>query len=376
MQEQARSPHSLTVVQCLPTLDMGGAEQSTLEIAEALLREGHRAVVVSAGGTLVRALTDMGAEHVVLDIGRKSPRTLFKALALRRLLKRLRPDIVHVRSRLPAWMVRLAALGLQPRARLVATVHGLNSPGLYSAIMTRADRVICVSRTVERYVLAHYPRVEPERLSVVPRGVDREKYAYGFKPAPSWLAQFQSDFPGMLDRPLLTLPARATRLKGHHDAIFLLEQLRTKHGLQANLLLLGAIDPTRSAYAAELKTLIAGLGLQNRVFFSAPRRDAREVMAISALVLQLSNKPESFGRTVIEALALGIPVLGYAHGGVGELLQELFPAGAVPLNDHDRLAAQAAAFLQKPPTVAEFPNYDVAHMQEKTMATYRKALEG
>jgi len=164
----------LTVVQLLPALESGGVERSTLEIAEALVGAGHRALVVSAGGRLVARLQALGAEHVELDIGRKSLSTLGHVRTLRALLVREQVDVVHARSRLPAWIVVLALrdIPIGRRPRLVTTVHGLNSPSRYSAVMTRGERVICVSQTVHDYVLRHYPQTDPGVLRVIPRGID------------------------------------------------------------------------------------------------------------------------------------------------------------------------------------------------------------
>src|SRR5512141_1216890 len=142
----------LTVVQVLPALESGGVERSTLEIASALTAAGHRAVVVSAGGRLLPALLATGAEHIALPIGRKSPWSLRHIPALRRIFQELDADIVHARSRFPAWLaLRALRGGAQAQRRsphFVTTAHGLNSPGRYSRVMTRGERVICVSDTV------------------------------------------------------------------------------------------------------------------------------------------------------------------------------------------------------------------------------------
>ncbi|MBN8265661.1 MAG: glycosyltransferase, partial [Xanthomonadales bacterium] len=164
----------LTVVQLLPALDAGGVEQSTLEIADALVRAGHRAIVVSAGGRLQAPLEAAGAEHIRLDIGRKSPLSLRHVPALRRLFRERGTDIVHARSRLPAWLGWLALRGMPEaaRPRFVTTVHGLNSPSRYSAIMACGERVVCVSQSVRAHVLRHYPATDPRCLRVIPRGID------------------------------------------------------------------------------------------------------------------------------------------------------------------------------------------------------------
>jgi glycosyltransferase involved in cell wall biosynthesis len=125
-----------------------------------------------------------------------------------------------------------------------------------------------------------------------------------------------------------------------------------------------------------LRALIAERGLQQHVALTPPRPDVRDVYAVSALVLQLSTKPESFGRTVVEALSLCRPVLGYAHGGVGELLAELYPAGRVPLEDRERLVERAAELLRVAPPIGPLQNYRLADMQQATLAVYAELVGG
>lgn len=361
----------MTVVQLIPALHSGGAERSALEMARALVQAGHRSIVISAGGRLAEQLKAEGSEHVTLDIGRKSLRTLARLAALRRVLRELKPDIVHARSRLPAWLGWWAIKGMTPRPHFVTTVHGLNSPGRYSAILLRGERVIVVSQTLRDYVLSHYPWLEPSRVRVIPRGIDPEAFPYGHWPDDAWQKAFYAEYPALMGAPLLTLPARATRLKGHHDAIELLAELK-RRGIEARLLLLGVIEPGREAYLAELRELIQGRGLSSQVVLTPPRDDVRDIYALSTLILQLSNKPESFGRTVIEALSLCRPVLGYAHGGVGELLAELYPAGRVPQGDRERLVERAAELMRLAPPIAPLQRYRLLDMQRATLALYEE----
>src|ERR1700692_4115226 len=181
----------LTVVQLLPALQAGGVERTTLEIGYALVLAGYRSSVVSAAGRLAERLQAEGSEHITLDIGRKSLATLRHIWTLRRLFATLRPDIVHARSRLPAWLTRLALAAMPaPRPHFITTVHGLNSPGFYSSIMTLGERVICVSNTVRDFVLRHYPRVDPARLTVLPRGVDPAHFPFGWQPGDAWREAF------------------------------------------------------------------------------------------------------------------------------------------------------------------------------------------
>lgn len=368
------SERRLTVVQLIPALQSGGAERSCLEIAAALVKAGHRAVVVSNGGKMVPELEQVGGEHRKLPIHRKSLTSLRLVPALVRLLREVRADIVHVRSRLPGWLAWLALKWMGRSAPvLVTTVHGLNSVGRYSAILTSGRRVICVSKTVHDYVRKHYPAVPASRLEVIPRGVSDRDFPPGFTPSALWRERFFEQYPKLVGRRILCLPGRGTRLKGHLHAIRLLADLRERD-IDVALLLLGVREDGREAYVAELETEVEALGLGSRVVMTSSRRDVREVYAVSSLVLQLSVQAEAFGRTVIEALSIGRPVLGYAHGGVGELLAELYPAGAVPLRDRAALASAALALLDAPPPVVTPEHYRLDRMQAATLGVYDRVL--
>lgn len=364
--------HRLTVVQLLPALQSGGVERSTLEIAAALVRAGHRAVVVSAGGRLVQPLLEAGGEHLTLEIGRKSLLTLRHVIGLRRLFAELGADIVHARSRLPAWLGWYALRGMPQatRPRFVTTVHGLNSPSRYSAVMTYGERVICVSQTVREYVCTHYPQTDSARLRTIPRGVDIAQFPRRPHPDRRARAWAQSMLPGLpADAPLLLLPGRGTRLKGHTDGLQLLADVRAA-GVAAWLWLPGAREPGRETYLRELEAEATRLGVAEAVAFTEPTARIAEAYAASDLVLQLSRKPEAFGRTVVEALSVGRPVLGWAHGGVGELLAELQPGGAVPAFDAAALRTQALHLLQQAPTAPAVLPYTLQAMQAATLKVY------
>jgi glycosyltransferase involved in cell wall biosynthesis len=362
----------LTVVQLLPALESGGVERSTIEIADALVRAGHRALVVSAGGRLLPALQATGAEHAALDVGRKSLLALRHVATLRQLFASRRVDIVHARSRLPAWLARLALRRMpsDARPRFLTTVHGLNSPSRYSAVMASGERVVCVSRTVRDHVLRHYPDTDPGRLRVIERGIDPAQFPRAPSPdraARVAVAALHPQLGG--DGPLLLLPGRGTRLKGHADGLHLLAGLRAD-GSDARLWLPGARDPARAAYVAELEALAARLGIADALAITPPTDAIAQAYAASDLVLQLSRKPEAFGRTVLEALSVGRPVLGWDHGGVGELLHEWQPHGAIAAFDSIALLREAHAMLARAQVPAVTMPDTLRAMQEATLAVY------
>lgn len=364
----------LTVVQLLPALHSGGVERSTLEIAAALVAAGHRALVVSAGGRLVQPLLDSGAEHLTLDIGRKSLLTLRHVRTLRRLFAEVGADVVHARSRLPAWLGlhALRALPAEGRPHWVTTVHGLNSPGRYSRVMTTGERVICVSESVRGFVRTHYPDVPDARLRVIPRGVDVAQFPRVARNDLRPRRALAKQHPWLSEPlgPVLLLPGRGTRLKGHTHALQLVAWLHAQ-GVPAHLWMLGTDEPGRERYLDELKAEAAALQLPaSHLHISQPTARIAEAYAASDLVLQLSDKPEAFGRTVVEALAVGRPVLGWDHGGVGELLGQLQPSGAVPLHDRAQLGERALALLASPPSLPGRIPFTLQAMQRDTLRLY------
>jgi len=358
----------LTILQLLPALENGGVERSTVEIAQALTRAGHRALVVSAGGRMVAALQAAGGEHITLDIGRKSLLTLRHVRSLRRLFKELQPDIVHARSRLPAWLA-LLALRSRPGPKFVTTAHGLYSPGYYSGIMARGERVICVSSTVRDHLLAQWPGTDRDRLVVIERGIEPANFGADPAQIPQWRRQLAEQYPALAEGPLLLLPGRGTRLKGHAQAIELLATIRAQ-GVPACLWLPGAREAGRENYVAELETLAKNRGVADHLAITVAESDMARIYAVSAVVLQLSRQPEAFGRTVLEALASRRPVVGWAQGGVGELLARYFPDGALAKDDTAGLETAALAALagRMPVNASVLPS--LTWMQAQTLKLY------
>lgn len=365
---------AMTVIQLLPSLQGGGVERGVVEVSQALVAAGHRSVVVSSGGRMVSELTGHGAEHVEMPIGAKSPAVLGCLGKLKKLIRETDADIVHARSRLPAWVSYLLwqrmKKGSDPFS-LVTSVHGLNSVSGYSKVMTFGQRVEVVSETVRSYVLKHYPGTPPEKLCLIHRGVDPVAFPYGYKPSDAWLADWRAVYPELEGKFVITLAGRLTRLKGHHELLHAIQHLH-KHWVKAHALIVGGEDPRRQGYAQELRDTVKKLGLEEHVTFTGHRSDIKEVMAASDVVVSLSTKPESFGRSVLEALRLGVPVVGYDHGGVGEVLGTMYPQGLVPLKDTHKLAealAEIAAERVEKPRPAE--HFLLHNMLEKTLAMYQ-----
>ncbi len=361
----------ITVVQCLPALQAGGVERSTLETARALVERGHRSIIISAGGRLQEQCIAEGSEHFKCEIGKKSLLIFRSIHKFRELLKELQPDIVHARSRLPAWSALLAIRNLEHKPKFITSVHGLNSPGFYSGVMMRGEKIICVSDTVKKHVLSHWPDTDDKKIIVITPGIDPKEFSANLQVDKQWQQDFFNDYPKLQGEKLLLLPARATRLKGHSFALNLLAALRQEIG-DVRLCCLGARQVGREKYLQELEQQAEHLEISNFVEFLKPIKAIDKAYALSDLVLQLSNKPEAFGRTVIEALSMGKPVLGWNLGGAGENLQKFFPQGLVEPFDENALMQGAKNILENKivPLPQALPS--LSAMQSNMMELYEQ----
>lgn len=369
------SPSRLTVAQLIPSLEAGGVERGTLEVAAELVRLGHRSIVISAGGRLVEKLTAQGSEHITWPIGKKSPLTLLLIGRLKKFLRSEKVDIVHARSRIPAWVGYLAWKKMDPatRPRFITTVHGLHRPSKYSAVMTYGERVIAVSQTIERYIAENYPKTDPAKVKLIFRGVDPAEFPYGCSPTAAWLETWQRQFPQLVGKPVITLPGRITRLKGHTTFIDLMSKLQ-QAGSMAQGLIVGGEDENRLAYAAEIRRTIEERGLKN-ITFTGHRSDIRDIYSVSTLVLSLSTQSESFGRTVLEPLCMGVPVVGYDRGGVGEILRAVFPQGLIAEDDHAALFDRVQKFLANRIVPERQEKFTLRNMLDQTMALYQEMAQ-
>ena len=361
---------ALKVLQLLPAMEEGGVERGTVEVCRALVAAGHEALVVSAGGRLQAALDDIGATHISWSVGKKSPLSLRWISRLRALFEAERIDVVHARSRLPAWLGYLAwkSIPQARRPRFVTTVHGFYSVTPYSTIMTRGERVIAVSNTIRDYIFSNYPQVDMNHVEVIHRGVDDREYPRDYQPSAQWLATWRQDFPELVNKYVVALPGRLRRLKGHEQLLDLIARLRDRHHDLHGLII--GDDTNGSDYIQMLKRTVEQSSLP--VSFTGYRSDLKDIYTVVDVVLSLSTQPESFGRTVLEPLCLGTPVIGYHQGGVGEILDAMYPQGAVAPGDTEALASRVSEFIADTPAVTCSNAFLLSSMQSKTLALYQK----
>ena len=358
----------MKVLQILPQLNIGGVERGTLDLSKALIQNGHDAFVISGGGILVNELEKSGATHYEMPVHIKSLKTLFLAKKLSEKILSINPDIVHVRSRMPAWINYRAFKKLQNKPVLVSTFHGLYSFPIYSKVMSFVDHTIAISNTVESYIIQNYD-LEKKDITIIPRGCDPNTFN-NVSIDPKEKDDLLNEFPQIKGKKVLTIPGRITKWKGIAEFIQLMSLLdNSYHGL-----VVGPTAKSKKRYFNKLLEKVSSLNLDNRITFTGSRRDISNIYKISDIVYNLSQTPEPFGRTMIEAIACGTKVVGWNHGGASEILKKLFPQGLVDLDEMEKLRDTTVTIANTSSTPSE-NTFTAKRMTDSTIDLYNKLLK-
>ena len=313
-----------TILQVVPALQAGGVERTAVDVAIAVARADGRSFVVSEGGRLEAELTAGGVEALHLPLEGKAPWTLASnAVALRRLIRERRIDLVHARSRAPAWSALWAAR--RSGVAFVTTYAGIYNAGSrlkrgYNAVMARGDRVIANSAFTAAHLIAEHG-TDPLRVLAIPRGLDLAR----FDPAavtPERVERMRVHFglDGARLRPTALLAGRLTRWKGQALAV---EALARAVGDGADLaLVLAGDDQGRTGYRQELLALAERLGVADRLRLVGHVDDMPAAYLACDFAIAPSLDPEAFGRTAAEPQAMGRPVLAADHGAARETVED------------------------------------------------------
>ena len=370
------------ILQVLPRLDTGGAERVVIETAEALTASGHKTFIACEGGPLMQPAMRAGAEILLLPLATKSPISVRRnASRLMKVIRDQKIDLVHAHSRAPAWSALWAAR--RTKTPFVTTYHGTyneNAPlkRRYNAVMASGDRVIAVSHFIADLIRARHG-VGEDRLRIIPGGVDLQKFDPAFVLGER-VARLARDWRVDVDAPTILLPGRLTAWKGQKLLIAALALLRNR---QALVVLVGD-DQGRESYSLSLSTQAEPLGVASRLRLANHTEDMPAALMLADIVVNASTDPEGFGRTIVEAQAMGRLVIAANHGGAGETIINgrtgfLFKPGdardladaidkALDFSMEERLAwAQQARHLVQ-------VKYAVAGMQNAILNVYGELL--
>ena len=325
-----------TILQILPSLESGGVERGTVDITEAIVNSGGRAIVVSSGGRLVPEIERAGGEHIRLPVNSKNPiRILINSRVISSLVLAKGVDIIHARSRAPAWSALLAAR--RTNRKFITTFHGTYNENnsiksYYNSIMTRGDAVIAISEFIAGHIRRNYG-VSKDILTVIHRGVDLGRFS---------LTNISENRVEALARkwrlpdgvPVIMLPGRLTRWKGQEVFI----QAIKKTGLNNLKCLIVGSDQGRHSYRASLEKLIEQTDLSDVIHLIDHCDDMPAAYMLADIVVSASIEPEAFGRVAVEAQALGRLVVATDHGATQETIENGSTGWLIKPNDANAMA--------------------------------------
>ncbi|MDE7540644.1 glycosyltransferase family 4 protein [Gluconobacter sphaericus] len=376
-----RSP---VILQVLPALGTGGLERGAVEIAAAITQGGGTALVASRPGRLLVQLRHAGGRYIELDLKAKSPvAVLRRARDLQTLIRNEGVDLVHARSRIPAWAAWIACR--RENIPLVTTWHGVHEAKwrgkkLYNSVLARGARVIAISEFIGRRLRSEYA-VPESRLRVIPRGADLREFTPGAisgervqKLADAWRVP--------ADAKIILMPARLTAWKGQGVLLEALGLLRSKMDTGWICVLAGPENDRK--FSRRLQQRVQELGLEDHVRFAGTCADMPAACELASVVVAPSLRPEPFGRTLVEAQMMGCPVIGTAQGAMRETILPGETGLVVPPDDAEALAGalksvleigeDALDWLAEKARVHVIANYTTTLMQARTLGVYDELL--
>ncbi|HSC18928.1 MAG TPA: glycosyltransferase family 4 protein [Rhizomicrobium sp.] len=374
------------ILQVIPALDAGGAERTAIDVGRALVSDGWRAVVASAGGRMEPLLSQTGAELFRLPVNSKAPHQIFRnASRLGKLIQRENVRLIHARSRAPAWSALIAAQRAQ--IPFVTTYHGIYNASnifkrFYNSVMVKSDAIIANSQWTADHIVRQHG-IRRERIAVIHRGVDLED----FDPAgvsPDRIASLRTQWNAPPDEIVILLPGRLTRWKGQLVFIRALVQLQREGALGNARAIIAGDAQGREAYLEELRRAVAANGLQDVLQIVPHITDMPAAYLASDIVVSASTDPEAFGRVAAEAGAMGRVVIATDHGGARETVLAdrsgllVLPGDAAALatalrtllgktaEERERMGEEGRAHVRA--------NFSLTRMCADTIALYRALL--
>jgi lipopolysaccharide heptosyltransferase II len=357
----------LNILQILPELNVGGVETGTLDLARHLVRLNHKAVVVSAGGVLVKDLEESGAKHYQLPVHKKSVLTIFKMVPLLAdIIKKEEIDIVHARSRVPAWIAYFACR--KTRAVFITTCHGYYKQHPFSYVMGWGKRVIVLSNIIARHMIECFA-VPHERIRLIPRSVDQERFKYS-SPDKKRGKEFNVGIIG-----------RITPIKGH--LFFIKAMAKVARAVPyLKIWIVGDASQSRQAYKEQVHVLVRRLGLDHCTEFLGTQKNIPEILSHLDLLVLATTTHEAFGRVIIEAQAAGVPVVATEVGGVIDIIENNKNGLLVPPADWASMAEAAIKIFKDPQLASNLAQaavikvkekYNIELMVDKTLKVYEEA---
>lgn len=368
----------MKVMRLLSSLKHDESERGIFHIGRALVKNGHTSIIVSSAdedNDLVRRLKRDGNIYHQLHMNKKSWLALLKVTALRQLIEKYDPDVIHVHSRTPAWILHLALrrARVKRRPKLVSTMYGFYPINKYSQALLDVDTIITVSDSVTNYLKKglRLEDADPKTIKRIYRGVDTRRYPYRHNPSVYWLRHTFAEYPELEHKKWLVFPTIIGNEYGQEWLIDILGNLQEQFP-NIHAIIMDEDYRENDVAHQDFRQRTNTLGLADRItYVGSKRNDMREWLSAANIVMALANEPESIGINALQAIHLGTPVIGWDQAAFSEILQPLYPQGLVKKYNANALCKAVRNQLESVTRPEMTNKFTMREMIEETLAVYQ-----
>ncbi len=372
----------MIVMRLLSSLKHDESERGIFHLGRALVKKDHTSIIISSADNdneLVKRLEREGNLYHQLYMNKKSWAALLQIIPLRHLIEKYNPDVIHVHSRTPAWILHLALRRARVKRlpKIVSTMYGFYPINKYSQALLDVDTIITVSDSVTNYLTKGLRREEMGRKVIkrIYRGVDTRRYPYRHNPSVYWLRRTFAEFPELEHKKWLVFPTVIGNEYGQEWLIDILGNLQEQFPLIHAIIM---DEDYREGDVAheDFRQRMNALGLGERVtYVGCKRNDMREWLSAANIVMALANQPESIGINALQAIHLGTPVVGWDQAAFSEILQPLYPQGLVKKYNAQALCKAVRNQLEGVTRPEMTNQFTMREMIDETIKVYQKLYE-
>ncbi|MGB2139041.1 MAG: glycosyltransferase [Psychrobacter sp.] len=372
----------MIVMRLLSSLKHDESERGIFHLGRALVKNGHTSIIVSSAdedNELVKRLERDGNLYHQLHMNKKSWRSLLQVVPLRHLIEKYNPDIIHVHSRTPAWILHLALkrAKVERRPKLVSTMYGFYPINKYSQALLDVDTIITVSDSVTNYLIKGIRREElgPRHIKRIYRGVDTRRYPYRHNPSVYWLRRTFAEYPELEHKKWLVFPTVIGNEYGQEWLIDILGNLQEQFP-NIHVIIMDEDYREGDVVHEDFRQRSNTLGLSERItYVGSKRNDMREWLSAANIVMALANQPESIGINALQAIHLGTPVIGWDQAAFSEILQPLYPQGLVKKYNAKALCKVVRSQLESVTRPEMTNKFTMRKMITETLGVYQMLYE-
>ena len=372
----------MKVMRLLSSLKHDESERGIFHLGRALVKNEHTSIIISSAdedNELVRRLKRDGNHYHQLHMNKKSWLALLQVVPLRRLIEKYDPDIIHVHSRTPAWILHLALrrARVKRRPKLVSTMYGFYPINKYSQALLDVDTIITVSDSVTDYLKSGLRREEldPRVIKRIYRGVDIRRYPYRHNPSVYWLRHTFAEYPELENKKWLVFPTIIGNEYGQEWLIDILGNLEAEFPNIHVIIMDEDYRPSDVAHE-DFRQRSNTLGLGDRItYVGSKRNDMREWLSAANIVMALANQPESIGINALQAIHLGTPVIGWDQAAFSEILRPLYPQGLVKKYNANALCKAVRHQLESVTRPEMTTKFTIREMIDETIGVYKNLHE-